>query len=119
MATSRGVTNEDLAIIDKAIANHEECQRELYTFRMVLSQVGKVDAKRGDLIRGVEAEQARFDEVHQRADAAQADLDELHRQIEGKQRELAAVEETIKERELRSTQLSDGINGLRNMLAAA
>jgi peptidoglycan hydrolase CwlO-like protein len=116
---ARNVTNEDLAIIDKAIANHEACQQELYTFRMVLSQVGKVDAKRADLIRGVEGEQARFDETSQRANAAQADLDELQKQIEAKRRELREIEATIKERELRSTQLNEGILGLRNMLAAA
>jgi peptidoglycan hydrolase CwlO-like protein len=115
----RDVTNEDLVVIDKAIANHEECQKELYKFRMLLGQVGKVDAKRGDLVRGVESEQHRFDEAHQKANAAQAELEQLQKEIQNKQRELREVEATIKERELRSTQLSEGINGLRNMLAAA
>jgi uncharacterized coiled-coil DUF342 family protein len=86
---------------------------------MVLSQVGKVDAKRGDLVRGVEAEQARFDEAHQKANAAQAELEQLQKEIQNKQRELREIEAEIKEKELRSTQLSDGINGLKNLLAAA
>jgi peptidoglycan hydrolase CwlO-like protein len=115
----RDVTNDDLAFIDKVIASHEACQGELYKFRMLLSQVGKVDAKRGDLVRGVESEQHRFDEVQQKAKAAQAELDEVLKQIADKRRELAAVEKTIEERTLVSTQLNEGILGLRNMLAAA
>jgi peptidoglycan hydrolase CwlO-like protein len=116
---SRVVTNEDLEFIDRAIANHEACQGELYKFRMILGQVGKIDSKRADLIRGAESEQARLDEVHQKANAAQATLDGLQQQIVSKQRELAAVEKTIEERRVACDQLNGSINNLRNILAAA
>jgi hypothetical protein len=116
---SRVVTNEDLEFIDRAIANHEACQGQLYQFRMILGQVGKVDTKRADLIRGAESEQARLDEVHQKANAAQASLDGVLQQIEVKRRELADVEKTIEERRVACDQLNESINNLRNMLKAA
>jgi hypothetical protein len=118
-AETRVVTTEDLAFIDKVIANHEACQGELYKFRMILGQIGKVDKKRADLVHGAESEQLRYDEVHQKANAAQATLDGVQQQIVSKQRELAAVEKTIEERRVACDQLNNSINDLRNILAAA
>jgi chromosome segregation ATPase len=119
MTDNRGVTKADLDFIDEAIANHETCQGKLYQFRRILGEVGKVDARRADLNRGVEAEQARLAEAQKGANAAQANLTELQRQITEKRRELAEVEKTIAERELRAGELNDAINHLRSMLAAA
>jgi hypothetical protein len=118
-AETRVVTNEDLQFIDRAIANHEACQGELYKFRMILGQVGKVDKQRADLVHGASSEQARYNEVHQKADAAQATLDGVQQQILSKQRELAAIETTIEERRVACDQLNESINNLRNLLQAA
>jgi hypothetical protein len=113
----RDVTNEDLAIVDKAIANHEAVATHLYTLRRVLGEIGKLDFPA--LRSNQQAHQARLDEIRQKGDAAQAALDEVQRQIVNKQRELAAVEETIKERTIVAGQLNEAVLGLRNMLAAA
>ena len=37
----RDVTSEDLAIIDKALADHSELQTHLYTLRRILGEVVK------------------------------------------------------------------------------
>jgi predicted nucleic acid-binding Zn-ribbon protein len=118
-SASRQVTNEDVALLDKAIADHELLQKNLYVLRRMLGEVGKVDAKRADLNRGVEAEQQRLDDVRKQADAAQERLTGLGKQIEAKQRELAAVETTIAERTTAANQLNESYLNLRNILAAA
>jgi hypothetical protein len=114
---AREIVNEDLAAVDRVISSAESYQRELYTLRRVLGELGKLDI--GGIKRGVEAEKARLEEARQKADTAQSNLDELNKQIQVKQRELAGVERTIEERTLVSTQLNEGILGLRSMLAAA
>jgi chromosome segregation ATPase len=114
---NRDITNDDLVNVDQAIGSLETYQRHLYVLRRVLGELGKLNIS--GIKQGVEAEKARLAEANQRANAAQSDLDKLLAEIEGKKRELAGVEATIAEKELRSAQLSDGITGLRNMLAAA
>jgi chromosome segregation ATPase len=116
---SRDVTQEDLQAVDVAIDSHQGVLDHLYAVRFILGQVGKVDTKRADIIRGVESEQARLAEAHRQANAAQAELAEVQRQITEKRRELAEAEKTVKERELRAGELNDAINHLRAMLAAA
>jgi uncharacterized coiled-coil DUF342 family protein len=113
----RDVTNDDLAIIDKAIANHEAVQHDLYVLRRVVGEIGKLSLS--DIKRGVEGERKRLDEVSQKANAAQADLDELNKQIQAKQRELRGVEKIIEERRVACDQLNESYNNLRTILAAA
>jgi hypothetical protein len=115
----RGVTKADLDFIDECITNHEACQGQLYQFRVILGQVGKVDARRADIVRGVEGEQLRLNEAVQKANVAQADLAKLQREIEAKQRELREVEKVIAERRIACDELNNTINHLRAMLAAA
>jgi hypothetical protein len=114
---SREVTNKDLEVIDKAIADHEKFQTELYALRRVLGEIGKLDI--ASIRRGVEAEQSRLDDVRQRADAAQQQLSQLEKQIEGKQRELIAAETLTQERALVANQLNEAILRMRNLLEAA
>jgi chromosome segregation ATPase len=118
-AASRPLISEDLALVDQVIADHEKFQTSLYVLRRILGEVGKVDAKRTDLDRGVEAEQARLDEVRKQADAAQQQLDQLNNQIKDKQRELASVEQSIQQQTVALNQLHEGYHNLRNILAAA
>jgi hypothetical protein len=117
--TDRLVISEDLAVIDQAIADHEKFQTSLYVMRRILGEVGKVDAKRADLNRGVEAEQIRLDNARVAADAAEQRLSQLTQQVESKQRELAAVEVTIQERNVVLNDLNQGYLNLRRMLEAA
>jgi peptidoglycan hydrolase CwlO-like protein len=116
---SRGVIDSDLQVIDEAISSHEAFQTQLYALRRILTQVGKVDARRADLVCGVENEQARLQEAHKRANDAQQQLNQIQKQVEDTQRELREVEALIQERTTAANQLNDAINHLRSMLAAA
>jgi hypothetical protein len=69
-ASRRDITAADLEVIDRAIADHEKLQVNLYTLRRILGEVGKVDAKRADLNRGVEAEQQQLDDLRKQSAAA-------------------------------------------------
>jgi chromosome segregation ATPase len=113
----REVTNDDLKIIDEAIASHESVQHQLYVLRRVLGEIGKLDF--AAIKSNVKAHQDRLDEVRKQADAAQAYVDELQKQMADKRRELADVETTIKERTIAANNLNESYNNLRNMLAAA
>jgi len=115
----RDVTSEDLAIIDKALADHSELQTHLYTLRRILGEVGKVDAKRADLGRGVEAEQQQLDDLRKQSVTAHQQVKDIEQQLAAKRRELAEVESTIKERNVVVGQLNDGYNNLRRILEAA
>jgi chromosome segregation ATPase len=116
---SRDVTSEDLALFDQAIADHEKFQTHLYVVRHILGEVGKVDAKRADLNRGVAAEQQLLDDLHKQTEAAQQKVKDVEQQLVLKQRELAGVEATIQERNVVLNQLNEGYNNLRRMLEAA
>jgi peptidoglycan hydrolase CwlO-like protein len=113
----RDVTSEDLQIVDRAIADRENFQTNLYTLRRILGEIGKLDI--GSVRRGIQAEQDRLDEVRKQADIAQQQLDKLQNDIASKQRELANVEATIQERNVVLNQLNEGYNNLRRMLEAA
>ena len=113
----RDVTSEDLQIVDRAIADRENFQTNLYTLRRILGEIGKLDI--GSVRRGIEAEQARLDDVRLKADTAQQQLTQVQKQIEDKRRELASVEATIQERTIAANQLNESYLNLRNILAAA
>jgi peptidoglycan hydrolase CwlO-like protein len=115
--THRAVEETDLQLVDRAIADHEVFQKDLYVLRRVLTEIGKLDI--ASVRRGVQAEQDRLDEVRKQADAAQQQLDQLSNHIKDKQREVAEVESTIKERTVELNQLHEGYHNLRRMLEAA
>jgi hypothetical protein len=102
---SREVTNKDLEVVDKAIADHAVFQKDLFVLQRILTEIGKLDV--ASVRRGVEAEQARLDDVRKQADAAHGDLTQLQKQIEDKRRELASVEATIAERTIAANQLNE------------
>jgi peptidoglycan hydrolase CwlO-like protein len=116
-AHTREVTNEDVAIVERAIAEHATFQTFLFTLQRLLIEVGRLDMP--SIKRGIQAEQARMDDVRKQADAAQQHLTQLDNQIKDKQRELVEVEMTIKERNGELNRLHEGYHNLRNLLAAA
>jgi hypothetical protein len=107
----------DLQIVERAIADHEVFQKDLFVLQRVLKEIGKLDV--ASVRRGFEAEQARVTDMSKQADAAQEQLGQLEKQIEGKRRELAAVEVTIKERIGEAERFNASLQNLRNLLAAA
>jgi hypothetical protein len=96
---------------------HAVFQKDLFVLQRILTEVGRLDV--ASVRRGVEAEQARLDDVRKRADTAQAALTQLQQDITSKQRELASVEATIQQRTVELNQLNEGYLNLRNLLAAA
>jgi hypothetical protein len=113
----RAVTETDLQVVERAIADHEVLQKDLFVIKRILTEVGKLDV--AGIRRGYEAEQARLAEVSKQADAAQEQLNQLQKQIEGKHRELREVEVTIQERIKEGERYNSACQNLRNMLAAA
>jgi hypothetical protein len=74
MPEKREVTNEDLAFIDKAIADHETVQRHFYTLRRILSEVGKIDTAISQSRQGLQVAQQYSDQVHAELEQAKAEL---------------------------------------------
>jgi hypothetical protein len=92
----RDVTNEDVATVERAIAEHATFQTFLFTLQRLLTEVGRLDMP--SIKRGIQGEQARMDDVRKQADAAQDALTQQQKQIKDKQHELANVEATIQQR---------------------
>jgi hypothetical protein len=67
-APSREITNHDLELVDRALRSHEVFQKDLYTLRIMLKELGKLNVF--EIKRGVAAEEARLEETRKRADAA-------------------------------------------------
>ena len=92
----RAPNESDLQIVERAIADHEVFQRNLFTLKRILTELGPLDIPNARA--NVEAEQARLDEVRKQTDAAQQQLSDLEKQIADKRRELAETEATIKDK---------------------
>jgi hypothetical protein len=118
-SASRQVTDEDLALLDKAIADHEVLQKDLYLLRHLLGEIGKLDARSADLKRGIEGEQSFLDDLRKQTGSAQEQLTQLQKHIEARQRELREVEQLIQERNIVVSELNEGYLKLRAMLEAA
>ena len=113
----RAVTETDLQVAERAIADHEVFQKDLFVLHRILTEVGRLDLP--GIRRGVEAERQRLEEARKQADAVQQQVDQLQQQIKDKRRELASVEATIKERNVELNQLHEGYHNLRAILEAA
>ena len=115
--THRAVEETDLQLVEKAIADHEVFQRNLFTLKRILTELGPLDV--GNARRNVEAEQGRLDDVRKQTDAAQEKLSDLERQIADKKRGLAETEATIKDKMREYEAFYASCENLRNLLRAA
>jgi len=113
----RAVTETDLQIVEHAIADHEVFQRNLFTLKRILTELGPLDV--GNARANVEHEQGRLDEVRKQTDAAQEKLNDLEKQIADKKRELAETEATIKDKMREYEAFYASCENLRNLLRAA
>src|SRR5262249_40469814 len=113
----RAVTETDLQIVERAIADHEKFQANLFTLQRVLTELGPLDV--ANARRNVEHEQSRLDDVRKQADAAQDVLTQLEKQIADKKRELAETEVTIKDKIREAELFNERCQNLRALLAAA
>jgi hypothetical protein len=107
----------DLQAVERAIADHEVFQKDLFVLKRVLTEIGPLDV--AAIRRGAEAEQARLADATKQADAAEERLTQLQKRTDDKQRELAEVEATIKERISEGERYNSAMQNLRNLLAAA
>jgi chromosome segregation ATPase len=110
----RDVTDKDLELVDKAIADHEPFLKDLYVLRRVLTEVGRLEQAYRNTKSGIEHLQTEFAEVSRAWEHAKAQLAEVQQQeVKTRQRvaELTA-EAAKKEQELRAySQAIDRITG--------
>jgi chromosome segregation ATPase len=87
----RAVTETDLQLVDRAIADHETFQKDLYVLRRVLSEVGKLDEQYRGLKQAIEAVQGEGANVARQLEQAKADLATAQREAAEKRQELATL----------------------------
>jgi len=113
----RAVEQTDLQIVERAIADHEKFQANLFTLQRILKEIGVLDI--AVVRRDYGAERGRRDAMREQAETAQQQLRALEKQIADKRRELVETEATIKDK-IREAQLFDAsCENLRNLLRAA
>jgi hypothetical protein len=54
----RAVTETDLQLVDRTIADHEVFQKDLFVLRRVLTEIGNLDARYAGMKQGIEAVQS-------------------------------------------------------------
>jgi chromosome segregation ATPase len=110
----RAVTETDLQVVDRAIADHETFQKDLYVLRRMLSEVGNLDqAYRGGR-QAIEAVQAEGANASHQFEQVKADLAKVQQEVGAKRQELAELDREIagKERQLNAfTAQIDKITG--------
>jgi chromosome segregation ATPase len=103
-ARRREVGNKDLEIVDAAINSHETLQRNLYTLRRILGEIGKLEEQYRGARQGVEAVQAEGARISSELEAAKTRLATVQHEESEKRKVVAelAAETAQKEQELRA-----------------
>jgi hypothetical protein len=103
-AASRQVTNDDLALVDKAINDHETFQRGLYVVRRILAEVGRLDERLRGLREAISAVEREGALTNSHLEQTRADLAKFQAQEVEKREVVAALDREIKQKE----QMIDG-----------
>ena len=115
--TPRAVVESDLQIVQRAIANHETFQKDLFVLQRILTELGPLDVPNARA--NVEHEQGRLDEVRKQVDTVQEQLTQLEKQLADKKRELVETEVIIKDKIREAELFNQSCENLRNLLRAA
>jgi chromosome segregation ATPase len=95
----REVTDDDIAVIDKAINAHEGLGLFLYTTRRILGEVGKLDQVYRGTKQAIEQVQAEGANIARQLEYEKAKLAEVQAQEVEKRKELAALTAAVAEKE--------------------
>jgi hypothetical protein len=95
----RAVTNDDLALVDKAINSHETFQRDLYVVRRILGEIGKLDQHYRGLKEAIAAVEREGALTNSHLEQTRADLAKVQAQEVEKREVVAALDREIKQKE--------------------
>jgi septal ring factor EnvC (AmiA/AmiB activator) len=95
----RAVTETDLQIVDRAIADHETFQKDLYVLRRVLSEVGNLDQQYRGGKQAIEQVQAEGARTSAQLEQVKADLAKVQQELVEKRKELATLTAEVAEKE--------------------
>jgi hypothetical protein len=95
----RAVTETDLQLVDRAIADHERFQKDLYVLRRVLSEVGNLDQQYRGGKQAIEQVQAEGARTSAQLEQVKAELAAVQQQAVEKRQELAALTADVQEKQ--------------------
>jgi seryl-tRNA synthetase len=95
----RAVTETDLQLVDRAIADHEVFQKDLYVLRRVLGEIGKLDEQYRGVKQGIEAVQAEGANISRQLEYAKEQLAKVQQEEVEKRKELAALTAEVQEKQ--------------------
>ena len=101
-ASRRAVTETDLQLVDRAIADHATFQKDLFVLRRVLSEIGDLDAKYAGMKQGIEAVQAEGGRTNAQLEQVRADFAKDQQELVERRKELAALTAEVQENSERS-----------------
>jgi chromosome segregation ATPase len=113
----RAVTETDLQLVDKAIADHETFQKDLYVLRRVLSDVGNLDQQYRSLKEGIAAVQAEGARISSELEAVKTRLATVQREESEKRKVVAELDREIAEKERMLSAFSSEIDRITGKAA--
>ena len=114
----REVGNTDLEIVDKAIADHETLQKDLYVLRRILGEIGKLDQLYRGLKEGIAVVQAESARAVSELEAAKAELAKVKQQVVETKQELATLTAEAEEKRRELSAYSEAIDRIVGKAAA-
>jgi len=114
----RAVTASDLEIVDKAIADHETFQKDLYVLRRVLGEVGNLDQQYRGLKEGIEHLQEQGRQLNSHNDAARAELAKVQQDVVEGRKEVAALTAQAEEQQRMISSYAEQIDRITGAKAA-
>jgi len=98
MPEKREVTDKDLEVIDKAIADHETRQTHLYTLRRILGEIGKLDTAIAHTRQSLESIEKSRAEANAELENARAELSATQTQHVKLKQENVALDTQLKDK---------------------
>ena len=106
----REVTATDLEKVDKAIADHETFQKDLYVLRRMLSEVGNLDQQYRGGKQAIEQVQAEGTRSSAQVEQIRADLAKVQQELVEKRKELASLTAAAAEKQRELSAYSEAID---------
>jgi predicted nucleic acid-binding Zn-ribbon protein len=119
MAEKREVTNKDLELIDKAIADHETQQGHLYTLRRILSEIGNLDTAIAQTRVSLQSIEKSRDEANAELEAARDELAKIAKQRQETVNEIGALNREIETKRTELQSISNAREQIKAFLEAA
>jgi chromosome segregation ATPase len=96
---TRQVTDDDLAHVDNAIANHQVFLRDLFTLRKLLAEIGSVDKAIANNRAGLQVITQERDLIGAQLEQAKSDLVTVQAREVEQRKQVAALDREIAEKQ--------------------